>query len=205
MKKIKRAKNPDTPEYTNKYYLSNKDIMIEVLLSKAAGRINDKLINMLMVLTRKCAQRPCFASYPYKDDMISEALTNLCQNALKFNSEKFSNAFTFYTTCIHHSFYHYLNHEKRHRRIRDELLVELGENPSFNFTEETRNQEAGGTFKDELKELKNNIIDAKNRIVIEDERRLKNLELKLLGGELLVTADEIKPIIVPSTLLEFEE
>jgi DNA-directed RNA polymerase specialized sigma subunit len=159
----KRAKNPDTPEYTSKYYVTNGKMLPEVIKSKETGRISDELAKMLMMLTRRYAQRPCFYNYTYKEDMISEALANLCQNALKFNPEKSSNPFAYYTTCINSSFLQFLNVEKKHRRIRDQLLVEMGENPSFNFQEEARQHE-NGELGPEFAEIKTNIEEAKLRL-----------------------------------------
>lgn len=65
--------------------------------------------------------------------MVAAAVTNLCNNALKFNPEKSNNPFAYYTTGIYHSFLQYMAEEKNHRKIRDTLLVESGFNPSYNF------------------------------------------------------------------------
>jgi DNA-directed RNA polymerase specialized sigma subunit len=153
--KVKREKNPDTPEFTSKYYVTNGKMLPEVIKSKQQGQMTNELAKMLMMLTRKYAQRPCFSRYTYKEDMISEAFANLCKNALKFKPEMSSNPFSFYTTCINNSFLHFLNVEKKHRRTRDQLLVEIGENPSFNFQEESR---------EDLADLKANIEEAKLRL-----------------------------------------
>jgi len=153
--KVKREKNPDTPEFTSKYYVTNGKMLPEVIKSKQQGQMTNELAKMLMMLTRKYAQRPCFSRYTYKEDMISEAFANLCKNALKFKPEMSSNPFSFYTTCINNSFLHFLNVEKKHRRTRDQLLVEIGKNPSFNFQEESR---------EDLADLKANIEEAKLRL-----------------------------------------
>ena len=162
-KSYKRAKNPDTPEATSKYYLTNSRLLPAVISAKEAGKLSNDLAKMLMMLTRKYAQRPCFSGYTYKEDMISEALANLCQNALKFNPEKSKNPFAFYTSCINNSFLQFLNVEKKHRRIRDQLLIDMGENPSYNFVEEHRTQQ-NGEFGTELNELKTQIEEAKVRV-----------------------------------------
>lgn len=166
LKSYKRAKNPDTPEATSKYYLTNSKLLPAVIEAKENGKLSNELAKMLMMLTRKYAQRPCFSGYTYKEDMISEALTNLCQNALKFNPEKSKNPFAFYTSCINNSFLQFLNVEKKHRRIRDQLLIDMGENPSFNFAEEHKSQQSG-EFGTELNELKTNIEEAKIRVAQE--------------------------------------
>lgn len=159
---VKRSKNPDTPEATSKYYISNSKMLPEVIKSKADGVITNALAEMFITLTRRYALRPCFSNYTYREDMISEALANLCQNALKFNPEKSSNPFAYYTTCIHSSFLQFLNVEKKHRRIRDQLLVDIGENPSFNFVEESKSE-----YNSELTELKSQIEEANTRVVAE--------------------------------------
>ena len=162
----------------SKYYLTNSDLLPEVIKSKELGRMTDKLARMLMLLVERYSRRPNFNGYSFKQDMVSEALVNLCQNALKFDPAKSSNPFAFYTTAIHHSFLQYMNGEKKQRNIRDSLLIEAGENPSYNFESEERRgvknsddatdyvEHEPRAFNEELEELKKEI----------DELRHKSLE-----------------------------
>lgn len=214
-KSFKRAKNPDTPEFTSKYYITNSVLLPEVLESKKQGKMSDKLAMMLMTLTKKYANRPCFVGYSYREDMISEALTNLVQNALKFNPEKSSNPFAYYTTCINSSFLQYLNFEKKHRKIRDELLIEVGENPSFAFQEEYRQQQDSGEFKSELTDLKDQIAEAKERLkneaIFAAKKAAEKAALEALSDDeeiIAVTSEFVdqleKELESPSSLLEFE-
>jgi hypothetical protein len=203
----KRAKNSDAPEVTSKYYLSNSRLLPAVLSAKASGKINNELASMLMMLARKYAQRPCFNNYSYKEDMISEALTNLCQNALKFNPEKSSNPFSYYTSCIHSSFLQFLNVETKHRRIRDQLLVELGENPSYSFADEMREQSGEGEYRAELTDLKQQIEDAGTRLQKEAEKAAADAELARLEALLLESEAEAAATIeaVVNSLLGFDD
>ena len=214
----KRAKNPDTPEATAKYYITNGKMLPEVIKSKAQGVLTNELAKMLMMLTRKYAQRPCFSGYTYKEDMISEALANLCQNALKFNPEKSSNPFAYYTTCINSSFLQFLNVEKKHRRIRDQMLIDIGENPSFSFTEEAKSQK-GGDFGTDIEDLKNQIEEAKKRMTADAVYAAKKLAqateaANLAAGSTLDSDEIVEEVIeavlesdlIPNlSLLEFEE
>lgn len=214
--KTKREKNLDTPEVTSKYYITNGRMLPEVIKSKEIGKISDELSKMLMMLTKKYAQRPCFANYTYKEDMISEALVNLCHNALKFNPEKSSNPFSYYTSCINSSFLQFLNTEKKHRRIRDQLLIEVGENPSFNFQEESK-QHHDGIYKEDILELRINIDEAKIRLAQDDVyAAIKAAKIAAIAAALIentiVNLDdvEIKPelkeeLIMNLSLLDFEE
>jgi DNA-directed RNA polymerase specialized sigma24 family protein len=220
IKPYKRDKNPDTPSVTAKYYITNGKMLPEVIKSKEQGKISDELARMLMMLTRKYAQRPCFSNYTYKEDMISEALANLCQNALKFKPEKSSNPFAFYTSCINNSFLQFLNVEKKHRRIRDQLLIDMGENPSFNFQEEAKNHQ-GGEFQEDFAELKTNIEEAKIRMdqdavhaaakaaaiaAIVEKMLVEEAEGKMDPDQPLIDPDDVgNAEIIPNiSLLDFE-
>jgi DNA-directed RNA polymerase specialized sigma24 family protein len=68
--------------------------------------------------------------------MKAEALINLCNRALTFDPNRTSNPFAFYTTAIHNSFIQFLNNEKKQRNIRDKLLIEAGELPSYNYADD---------------------------------------------------------------------
>lgn len=116
-----------------KYYLTNADLLPAVLESKKHGKITDKLARMLMLLTDRYSRKANFNGYSFREDMVSAALINLCQNALKFNPEKSSNPFAFYTTAIKNSFLQYMLDEKKQRFIRDTLLVEAGQDASHSF------------------------------------------------------------------------
>lgn len=209
----KRVKNADTPEVTQRYYLTNSKLLPEVHRAKGLNKVTNELATMLMMLTRKYAQRPCFSGYTYKEDMISEALANLCQNALKFNPEISQNPFAWYTTCIHNSFLQFLNIEKKHRKIRDQMLIDIGENPSYNFTNEyNSHRKEGGEFSNELTDLKNQIEDAKVRTAQEAADKIAlDLANAKAAAELAAAASftpetiiEAIDEVVPS-LLEFDE
>jgi DNA-directed RNA polymerase specialized sigma subunit len=128
---IKEAKAKRVP----KYYLTNADLLPAVLDAKKHGKMTDKLARMLMLLTEKYSLKSNWAGYSFREDMVSAALINLCQNALKFDPAKSSNPFAFYTTAIRNSFLQYMIDEKKQRYIRDTLLVEAGQDASYSFME----------------------------------------------------------------------
>lgn len=67
----------------------------------------------------------------YIDDMRGDAIMSLCQNALKFKSEKSINPYGYYTQIVTHSFLTFLEKEKKVRNIRDDILERNGLTPSF--------------------------------------------------------------------------
>lgn len=124
-----------------KYYLTNADLLPAVLEAKEQGRLTNKLARMLMLLTDRYSRKANFNGYSFREDMVSVALVNLCQNALKFNPEKSSNPFAFYTTAIKNSFLQYIIDEQYQRDVRDSLLVENGREASYSYMEKHKSSD----------------------------------------------------------------
>lgn len=116
-------------------YLSNKELLASVIEAKSKGYMTDKLARMLQLLCSKYAKKGSFVNYSYNDDMQSYAMMMLVRTWNSFNPEKSNNPFAFFTQCIKNSFIQYLNQERRQRNIRDEMLIDQGMNPSFNYNE----------------------------------------------------------------------
>ncbi len=132
--RVKREKSTTTV----RHYVKNADLLPAVIEAKQLGVVTDKLISMIQLIAENYSKKHSFVNYSFREDMVSTAVENLCKNALKFNHEKFNNPFAFYTTAIHNSFLQYMNDEKKHRNIRDALLIDAGANPSFNFLQGER-------------------------------------------------------------------
>jgi len=127
-------------------FLNNSDLLEETKKSQKDGKMTEKLGKMLILLCDKYranrVRRANFTNYSYFEDMKSFALLNLVKSGWhKFDTLKYQNAFAFYTQCIHNSYLQYLNSEKRHRNVRDALLVENGHNPSFKYMEENSSKQ----------------------------------------------------------------
>ena len=134
MKKVKRERSTTTTGH----YVKNADLLPAVIEAKQLGFVTNKLITMIQMIADRYSRKGSFGGYSFREDMVSSAVENLCKNALKFNHEKYNNPFAFYTTAIHHSFLQYMAEEKKHRNIRDRLLLDAGANPSFNFLDKEK-------------------------------------------------------------------
>jgi hypothetical protein len=122
----KKAKKP-------KNYLNNKDMLAELRKSKKDGNMTRELTNMIMLLVRRYAEHPWFVNYTYNDDMRSFALLTVVKFWDRFDFDKSNNPFAYFTQIIKRAFQQYKIQEKKHRTIRDLLLVEHGETPSYTF------------------------------------------------------------------------
>ena len=119
--------------------LSQAHVLNEVLRSHSKdgkfcdthGKITDKLAQMFMLMVYKYSQRANWRGYTYLDEMVGQALLQLSYMGLKFNEAKSNNPFSYFTASMANSFTKILNTEKKNQNIRDDLLVDAGQNPSF--------------------------------------------------------------------------
>ena len=134
MEKIKKD-DPTVKQPTRKKYLTNKELLKEIEKSHAKGEMTHDFANMIMMLTKRYSTRGQYANYTYNDDMQAFALLTVCKVWRSFNCKLSQNPFAYFTQTIKHAFYQYLNAEKKVRSIRDALLVEQGDNPSFTYAD----------------------------------------------------------------------
>lgn len=107
------------------------------------GMISSELAEMLMLLVNRIGRKSNFRGYSYLEDMKGSALVHLMDVALKFDESKGNNPFAFFTTIINHSFKGLLNNEKKHRTIRDDLMMAEGYTASHNAYIEHEMKEKG--------------------------------------------------------------
>jgi hypothetical protein len=131
---VKPAKK-ERSKSTKGHYVTNAQLLEAFYEAKELGRLTDRLAKYLMQIAEKYSYHPWFAGYSFREDMVNTAVVNLAANWHKFNPEKqeIPNPFAYYTTACYRSFLSYLEFEKKERNIRDELLIEAGANPSFNY------------------------------------------------------------------------
>lgn len=117
------------------HYVSNAQLLEEFYVCKVDGKLSNKMAKYLMLVAERYSFHPWFVGWSFREDMVATAVVNLCANWHKFNPEKqeIPNPFSYYTTACYRSFLSYLDSERKERDIRDQLLVEAGANPSFNF------------------------------------------------------------------------
>jgi len=114
------------------------------------GVMTNKLAKSFMMLVERYSMRFNWRGYTYVDEMRSQALLQLSQIGLQFDESKSQNPFAYYTAAIDNSFTRILNIEKKNQMIRDDLLIEIGSNPSF-----TRQFEHEAMMRDERDRIAN--------------------------------------------------
>jgi hypothetical protein len=95
------------------------------------GGMTDKLARMFILLVERYSQRANWRGYTYVDEMKGQSLLQLSQMGLQFDEAKSDNPFAYYTAAITNSFTRVLNTEKNSQKVRDEILIDMGQTPSF--------------------------------------------------------------------------
>lgn len=97
----------------------------------AHGITNRNLAKMYIKLCDRYSMRSNWRGYTYLDEMRGQALLQLSQIGLQFDESKSDNPFAYYTAVLTNSFTRIVNIEKKNQVIRDDLLIETGQMPSF--------------------------------------------------------------------------
>lgn len=117
--------------------------------STAHGKVSDKLARMYIKLCERYSMRSNWRGYTYVEEMRGQALLQLSQIGLQFDESKSSNPFAYYTAAITNSFTRVLNIEKKSQNIRDDLLQDAGQMPSWSRQLEYQAQQAAARERNE--------------------------------------------------------
>ena len=81
----------------NRQYLNNKELYIEIIISKARGRLTRNAERMLELLAKKTIKKMRYWSNDDRLDCYQSGLLDMFQNWYNFNEEKSINAFAYFT------------------------------------------------------------------------------------------------------------
>lgn len=96
-----------------------------------SGAITKKLANMYLLLVERYSEKSNWRGYSYVDEMKGAALVQLTYAGLHFNEAKSDNPFSYLTSFMSNSFTRVLNIEKQNQMIRDDMLIEMGQDASW--------------------------------------------------------------------------
>lgn len=107
-------------------YISNKELLAEVIRCKQKGVCSDVLGQYFITLAKRYSGHWRFSGYSYKDEMASDAILTLVTYWDRFNEEKSDNPFAYYTQICTNAFIQYISKEKRQSDVKNSLIAENG-------------------------------------------------------------------------------
>ena len=91
-----KSENSKKNKFT-KLYLHNKDLMKEILVSKAMGKLTPGAKLMLEILAKRTIKRMRYYNNDDRMDCYQSGLLDMFSNWHSFNEEKSDNAFAYFT------------------------------------------------------------------------------------------------------------
>lgn len=122
-KKItQRAKSEDSHYVDNKEFLKafidyNSAYKLAKEKGEPAPRIPDYIGRCFIKIAEKFSNHKSFIGYPYKDEMIADAIENCIMYAYDFDPSRGTNPFAYFTTVVWHAFIRRINKENKNKYI----------------------------------------------------------------------------------------
>lgn len=115
----------------DKHYVDNKKLFASMVKYKTAYNLYKKaqkkskrklrppqipeyIGECLLMIATRLSNKPNFASYTFREDMISDAIENCILYMHNFDPKKSQNPFAYFTQIIHYAFIRRIEREKKH-------------------------------------------------------------------------------------------
>ena len=147
----------------------NKAKDLNIALPQVPNYIGECFIKIATHLSYKAN----FINYPFKDDMISDGIENCLVAVSKFDPNKSSNPFAYYTQIIYYAFLRRIQKEKRLLATKYKVIESMDLDDLI--TQEHDNGEFNNQFLDYLKkqldyvDVSKRVIDLPKRNVLAEE------------------------------------
>lgn len=93
--------------------------------SREIPRVSDYIGECFINIATRLALKNNFSGYTYKDDMINDAIIYCMKGAHKFDINKGSNAFAYFTQVCFHAFINRIKNEKKQAEIKKRYKKKL--------------------------------------------------------------------------------
>jgi len=122
---------------TTNHYINNNDFFEKLMEWK--GRVNearasgeDKIPPItpyigecFLDIAKNLAKKPNFVNYPFKDDMIGDAVENCLMYCENFDPEKSKNPFSYFTQITYFAFLRRIQKEKKQNLVKYKKLKSM--------------------------------------------------------------------------------
>jgi DNA-directed RNA polymerase specialized sigma24 family protein len=158
-----------TTKSKGEHYVSNSDLLAEVIKFKDEGKMSEDLGKMLLMISTHYSTKSNFSGYTWKQDMISESVFTCVKYLKNFKPEKSTNAFAYVTQIIKNSFKLYITDQKKHSKIKDVCyrgyeMYQSDNRDNNHYTQKSLDYENILSFVDENVKVKEDVGLEKNEV-----------------------------------------
>ncbi len=152
-----------------KFFSEMKEWKTSITEAAATGDkpppVNDYIGKCFWDIAQHLSNKSNFCNYPFRDDMIGDAVENCLMYAHNFDPEKSKNPFSYFTQITYYAFIRRIEKEKKQNYIKYKLIDQLDEEGavrkwfSTNFGGDTDPEKAGEDSLAEYFSLSKNDIE----------------------------------------------
>lgn len=122
-----------TTKKTKVLNVSNKELLEELAISRSKGHMTERLGELFMKLAKHYLNRYEWRNYTYKDEFYSLCLVYMCSCWEKFDPEKSSQAFSYFTQVCYSACLRHLAYEKKISKSKDTLYKDFNQRNQTGF------------------------------------------------------------------------
>ena len=99
-------------------------------------RISEYIGECILKICTNLSHKSNFNGYSYKEEMISDAIESCLAAVDKYDSEKYSNPFAYFTQCAFYAYLQRLAKEKKQQAIKGRMVQNMINDGSFSLSGE---------------------------------------------------------------------
>lgn len=129
--KKKKTNYIDNEKFFNEMVVWKKKVNKAEQVGKKPPPITNYIGICFMDIAENLARRPNFSNYPFKEDMIGDAIENCIMYCYNFDPKKSKNPFAYFTQIIYYAFLRRIQKEKKQNYIKYKYLNHLDKDGDF--------------------------------------------------------------------------
>lgn len=120
-------------KYVRKKYMTNKDLYVEIVISREMGRLTPEAARLLMLLGKNVVKKMYYRNPQDREDCLQEAMLNCFRFWYNFDESKGTNAFAYFTEVIKRGLAKAWNNLHKTKGDKVELISLTGFDADGNF------------------------------------------------------------------------
>jgi DNA-directed RNA polymerase specialized sigma24 family protein len=149
---------------TKENYVNNREfldaLMVyrkEVATREIKPRIPNYLGECFLKIATHLSYKPNFVNYMFREDMISDGIENCVQYIDRFNPEKSTNPFAYFTQIIYYAFLRRIAKEKKQLEIKNKILERSGFDEVLHMDTHTGDMNGYNSSYSDMNSMKENL------------------------------------------------
>ncbi len=120
----------DNSKFFDEIKIWKDDVLKAQEVGEKIPPVTDYIGECFWKIAEHLSHKSNFANYPFKDDMIGDAVENCLMYAHNFNPEKSKNPFSYFTQITYYAFIRRIEKEKKQNFIKYKMIQKLDEDGS---------------------------------------------------------------------------